>query len=345
MNLRTCLRWSLLAGALLWAPVAPALNYQQHFVSWGDLDAFVAGDYASLTNDAPCFPPGPFQFGLDGGLFSFAPDGDLAAATNAYTSISILGIQAYAITIVETQGASRVWLYENTTGAPFRTNDVPAGFDPQQWVRSAFLHDPPGTLSGEDLALWYSDRDRSRISLRLTLVNSNNWSALMAAEEAAATNNPSSGAPPPRLPLDTNTMAFVGITAGSSNVLWVYTPSNRPVDILSRATLTMTTNAWSLLGTFDAVTPFNLWNFTRGASATVFMAGFSDVDSDADGIPDLFEIYLFGTDRNNDDSDRDGISDFNEIYVFGTDPNNPDITVPAVTITAPPNNFTQVWLP
>ena len=45
-----------------------------------------------------------------------------------------------------------------------------------------------------------------------------------------------------------------------------------------------------------------------------------DLDTDSDGIPDVDEIEVYGTDPENADTDGDGLSDYDELYVYGTDP-------------------------
>ncbi|MEL0267084.1 MAG: hypothetical protein VW945_06285, partial [Candidatus Poseidoniales archaeon] len=49
-----------------------------------------------------------------------------------------------------------------------------------------------------------------------------------------------------------------------------------------------------------------------------------DADSDGDGVPDMYEINVFGTDPNNTDSDGDGMSDGREVQTTGTDPATAD---------------------
>jgi len=76
--------------------------------------------------------------------------------------------------------------------------------------------------------------------------------------------------------------------------------------------------------------------------------GFSDVDtrdSDADGLNDFEEEYIFSTSPFNSDSDGDGVSDFIEI-ASGSDPNNTDdaifdpATITGVEIS--PNNLSAL---
>lgn len=47
-------------------------------------------------------------------------------------------------------------------------------------------------------------------------------------------------------------------------------------------------------------------------------------DSDGDGLIDLDEVTLYGTDYLDSDTDNDGLSDGEEVTVYGTEPLNPD---------------------
>lgn len=58
--------------------------------------------------------------------------------------------------------------------------------------------------------------------------------------------------------------------------------------------------------------PFTVTKAENGYSADF-------LDSDKDGLPDVFEIQ-FGTDINKPDSDGDGLTDYQEAYITGTDP-------------------------
>ncbi len=54
------------------------------------------------------------------------------------------------------------------------------------------------------------------------------------------------------------------------------------------------------------------------------------LDSDGDGLPDVYEITL-GTDINNVDSDDDGLTDYQEVYITGTDPTKYDSVTEGVS--------------
>lgn len=321
----------------------PALRSQAsdfsppHLATWSDLDGNVSTVYAALTNEAHIYPPWLWHFTIDQGHYTFSPDGEVAAATNLFQCATQFNVPVWRVTVCETQTTPRAWLYVGAGGIVFRTNEISSSFNPRQWVLDAYGHDAPGYLSGTNLDNWYACRDRSRFELSLTLVNSNDWETLRAAERVAATNAPAPETPPPIPPADSNQLAFAGIQVGQTNTLglWLYTPSNRPVALLTRYTLTATTNAWSLLGGVNAVAPFDFLETAMQAESAFYLAGFSDVDTDGDGIPDLLEIYVFGTNPESADSDGDDVSDYLEIYIFGTDPWNPDKSPPIVSILLP----------
>lgn len=63
---------------------------------------------------------------------------------------------------------------------------------------------------------------------------------------------------------------------------------------------------------------------TGGIPAKYYTAGNADQDSDADGLPDAREFFVYHTNPLNADSDDDGLSDGLEMLTTGTDPNNPD---------------------
>lgn len=256
----------------------------------------------------------------------FAPEGELAAATNLFVFSPRRGVPAWTLQITETQAEERVLLYEGKDGVPFRTNAVPSSFDPQKWVRDAY-GEPPVWLSSADLAEWYADRDRSRMRLELTLISASDWPLLEEAWMNSATNTPVPDNPPPTLPPDTNSLAFAGMENTSSNSmrLWVYTPARPvPIDIFSCSTLSPTGETWSVIGTLEANSMFETWSAPASAGAAFFYLARADVDSDGDGISDSRERLVFSTDPHVYDSDGDGLSDFEETHRYTTDPNRED---------------------
>ncbi len=298
---------------------------RRHLASWDDFDAAVADGYAALTNSVGIYPPACFHFGAHAGFYTFDDAGELASVTNLFHPCAILGlVPAWQVSIIETQGAERVWITLGADGLGVRTNAVPAAFAPDAWVRDGYGQ-PPAHLTGPPLTLWYAVRDRSRVCLGMSLIASNDWPMLQAALAVAATNRTVDPLTrPPTAPADTNRLAFAGIEPANSR-LWLYTPLSEQVDLFSRTSLPPGAGPWTLLGTLDATAPFDAWE----AAPTVAPSGFfhaarTVVDTDGDGLPDGREMLVFETDPSLTDSDDDGLEDRQELYLFASNPRDPD---------------------
>ncbi len=315
---------ALVASAML-VTTNPCHAQMPHLTSWADVDTQAAGAYEGLEGLPALYPPGDIVFGLKPGTCTFDAAGELASVTNSFAAQTLSPTTTVWTAIaVEQTDTPRRWHYYGAAEAAFRTNAVPTGFDPQQWVSEQY-GTPPSYLTGNDLADWYLRRDRSRLRVALTLVASNEWPAIQAAWSIAATNPPAGTPPVP--PADTNQLAFAGIGAGSvTNTLriWLYTPVDEaPVDLFGREDL-LSSNRWDLLGTLDAAAPFDLWHAAQTASNGFFNAAWADLDTDGDGISDGRELLVFGTSTNAADSDGDGLDDAAEIGQYECDPLDPD---------------------
>jgi hypothetical protein len=319
------------AGVVGPGPAAAEGFVPDNLVTLEDLDGIVAGEYASLTNFAFIYPPRTVigtndcfsRIELWGGWHTFSPAGGVADVTNHVTPTLHYGIPVWKLAVVETADVSRAWLYLSADGTAFRTNDVPASLDPQQWVRDLYRRGPPSYLSGAAAAEWYGNRDRSRFAFSFTLIASNDWPLLRAAVASAAANNPPPGYPPLALPADTNRVAFAAVQASSNELgLSVYTPVDRlPVDLLTRSTLGQAaTNSWLIRSTFTPSAPFDTWRGPYLGSTGFFLAARTDIDSDGDGISDCRETYVLGTRPDAWDSAGLAIGDFARMYVYGLAP-------------------------
>ncbi|MCF2143616.1 MAG: ABC transporter substrate-binding protein [Candidatus Heimdallarchaeota archaeon] len=66
------------------------------------------------------------------------------------------------------------------------------------------------------------------------------------------------------------------------------------------------------------------YNLTK-AKEYLFYAGFeTGLDSDGDGLTDIYEVEITHTNRLKADTDNDGVTDGEEVNEYYTDPNNPD---------------------
>ncbi len=303
--------------------------------SFSDLDAAVAAGFDQLSSFLlVLYPSGRFSIPQDGGLFVFSTDGEIAANLGLFQPTSALGVPLYKMGVIETQLTSRSWIYmgvsDGTNCLAFRTNAVPTSFDPQAWVRSAYS-DPPSYLSGTNLTQWYADRERNRAILGLTLINATNVTMLqnaLQASQANATNTVGVDQSVPVIPADTNSLAFanVWVAPGSANTLntWIYSPASRPVAILARDNLLGAATDWRMRGYFNATPSFNMWHASMGASATFFLGGFLDQDGDGDGIPDLLELKVTGTNPYQWDSAGSSLGDYARYYIYGLSTTNRD---------------------
>lgn len=294
---------------------------QRNVATWDDVDAVVASGYSALTNEAMVFPPGNLRFGFSEGYFTFTPGGEVSGVTNSLVATTNYGVTVWHLSMLETQTVPRAWIYRGADGATVRTVERPYD-DPQQWILDTYRHGPPAYLTGSEIDDWYADRDRSRFCLALTLVNADDWPALLAGLESAATNVVVSESPPPVMPADTNSLSFVGLqkSATSTNTMdaWVFTPSTRAVAIITCSNLLDQT--WTAAGSFESTPPFNLWQAPSSADAGFFMAGYADVDSDFDGLSDFLEIYVTKTDPHVWDSAGTLLGDFDRMFVYGLSP-------------------------
>ena len=317
-----------------------------NLASWADLDNAVSNTYAGFTSQIEIFPPGPYQFGIGGSYITFSPNGDLAALTNLCPSNMQFGVPVWQVSVVEIPTPSE-WLYLGTNGVAFHTNQCPSSYNPTQWVQSAYGYSAPSYLVGTNVDLWYSERSRCRFNLGLMLVKSNDWPVFQAAQHAAATNAPPLGTWAPSIPSDTNSLSFLNeLYSANTMNLWVYSPSSRPVAVITNSTLAASqANAWTVAGNFNAVSPFNNWQIPSQFQANFVRAGYTDVNKNGDGIPDFIKLFVFGMDTNNMSTTIDGYSNYYAIYILGLNPNISETTYPAATLTSPSNNYQQMWVP
>jgi hypothetical protein len=106
---------------------------------------------------------------------------------------------------------------------------------------------------------------------------------------------------------------------------------------------------WTSLGTTNPSSSTNWieWTDTSYTNYSIrfYVAGNADQDTDADGLKDAQEKFMYHSSATNNDTDGDSLSDSNEVINLNTDPCNPDTNKPAVWVTFPTNNFNWVWMP
>ena len=297
----------------------------QTLYSFSDLDSAVSAGFDHMTNSLlVVYPPGIYNIPQDGGLFVFSSSGEIAANIGMFQPTFAMGVPLYKMGVIETQlvGSARSWVYmgasDGTNCWAFRTNSV--SYDPQAWVRFIY-DDPPSYLLGDDLSQWYTQRDRERAILGLTLINETDLPALQSALANARTNALNSPGPDPQVPVvpsDTNSLSFANVW-NSPNTFntWIYTPAARPVAVLASTNLLAGASGWTIRGSFSAVPLFNLWRTAEGTPSEFYRGGFLDRDSDGDGIPDFIEMFITRTDPYKWDSAGTSLGDYARFYTYG----------------------------
>ena len=298
--------------------------------SFSDLDSAVSAGFDQLTNSRlVVYPPGIYHIPQDAGLYVFSTNGEIAANIGMFQPTSAMGVPLFKMGVIETQLTVRSWIYmgasDGTNSLPFRTNAVPGSYDPQAWVRYIY-NNPPVYLSGNDLSKWYTERDRNRAILGMTLISAGDLPTLQAALDAAranATNSPGPDPQVPVMPADTNDISFANIWAVQDMLnTWIFTPAAHPVAVLARTNLMGAATDWTIRGHFSAIPQFTLWCTSMGAISEFYKCGRLDQDSDGDGIPDFIEINVTGTDPYKWDSAGTSLGDFARFFTYGLSATN-----------------------
>lgn len=285
--------------------------------SWNDFDARVAAEYEALANDAPCYPPGDFHFGVAVPPLPFDASA-FADMTNSSAPQTLAGVPAWMLVVQETQDVSRVWNVVGGDVGIVREIPVPP-YDPMAWSQNAYGI-PPEWLAGVSLAQWYRERARERVELRITLIPADRFDDYRSNLRAAATNAATSASSDPVPPSDTNRIAFARV-ASSPNALSldIYSPTDVPVDVFAKTSLA-DGGLWNYAGTVFAHAPFTPSAVAMPCASLFLNAARGDVDSDADGIPDGMESLALGSNPYLRDSSGDGLSDWMKLFRYGLDP-------------------------
>ena len=182
------------------------------------------------------------------------------------------------------------------------------------WVNAVYGQ-PPTWLDASETDAWYAARSRSRIEWFLTLVPQSQWTTYCtnrAAEtEATRTRGENdslviSGFRPDFATAIHN--VSVRSQAAGETRLWI-------TDDLTKTNWTYNGYSLQASGTTAAG--------VHSTSNQLFVAAtFSEtaLDSDGDGIPDVVEERVYGTNPNKADSSGDGISDWEKVYRYGLNP-------------------------
>ncbi len=301
----------------------------------GDLENIINTTWNSNSVNK-IMPPGDAEYKNSFGAISYATGFDtnfldslIAVTNNSGTNSFIL----YPLEVSETTNASngRVRNYYSaisTNPAVLHSETVNMTNNyPFSWVENVF-GEPPQWLSGFDLQKWYDDRDPWRQHVFCDLIATSSVPDYMAmltniVYTYSGTNTNSV------LSIYSNNIVFfeTGTNSGEASI-YLHAPTNvASLDIFSITNLLdVSTNGagWNLTATMEHnIDPLLLVDGIIDPLKFI-CAGNAVVDSDGDGLSDVRELKMFGTDMNLADTDGDGIDDGDELLRYGLDALNDD---------------------
>ena len=181
------------------------------------------------------------------------------------------------------------------------------------WVEAVY-GTPPTWLNAEEREKWYASRSRCRIEWFVTLVPQSQWAtfcANRAMTAADAVENKES-------PLVINAVASDAETGIHS--VSVRSIADGETRIWGKDSLTETN--WTYKG-FSLQSAGTTAAGAYSVSNQLFMmATFSEIsyDSDGDGIPDIMEQKVYGTNPYKADSSGDGLTDWEKVFHYDLNP-------------------------
>ena len=275
-------------------------------VLWQARDAFVrAGARTEI-------PPSENAIVLSLGAMS-VPE-QLLAADPAIETEMEHGVSVWRLRVVEDAAACALIAVAGKTS--FELSSVPS-YLANAWVNAVY-GETPVWLDADGTEAWYAARSRSRIGWFVTLVPQSQWAtycANRAAEAVAAQKNEEHPLVVKGFSSDPSTsihMVSVRSLAAGETRLW-------SKDTLSADEWTYNGYSLQAAGTTSA-------GVHSPSNQTFVLATFNEVtagsttDTDGDGIPDIMEQKVYGTNPSKADSSGDGISDWEKVFHYDLNP-------------------------
>ena len=283
-------------------------SFPESLAGWDVLARFAwrARDRFVMASEVGFMPPSDKPVLISLGVFSFG--GTVFSTTGETVPIdNEFGVPVWRVHLREVSGRFRA----TVGGVEVQTVSLPA-YNADWWVESVY-GTPPSWLTGSALSDWYVQRDRARLELFMTLVPADRYSdyvAAMSQEESALA------------PKDANRLTVRGFRANTStnhlHYVNVRTPSEAIVNVLGATDLSGTN--WTFCG---------IGSFARGHSTAGLVASNRTYfvklaegtgDSDGDGISDILESMVYGTDPHRADTSGGGLTDGEKIFRYGLNP-------------------------
>ena len=202
-------------------------------------------------------------------------------------------------------------LMGNVGNETFVVSSLPA-YSEVEWVKFVY-GTPPVGLSSVDVQNWYATRARNRIEWFATFVPQSSWTIYKT--NRTRLSEPMRGAESPPLVLE-------GLRVDPQrgvHALSLY--SSAMGDVLLLGTDDLLNPLWSYKGLAAQSGGFSSAGVASTNQAQFFRAYLNDhLDSDGDGISDVLESVLFGTNPYRADTSGEGLSDWEKIYRYGLNP-------------------------
>ena len=273
--------------------------------AWTARDAFVRG--GTRTEVPPTEEPIVLSLGAVAIPVSMLPENGAGLATEMEQ-----GVPVWRLHLREKEGLGSHVFEAIVGGTPVELGVSPPFYPGESWVRAVYGEVPPW-LDAEGRASWLAARARTRIEWYATLVAEGDWAVYEAnrAADAAAVRGGGGGA---------DALEIAGIQVGGSE------DETHRLSIASGAEEA----AVRLLGSGDLVA--GEWAYRglalqragtgaagvpAGRTTEFWMAVRGDEDSDGDGVPDVVERHVLGSDPARRDTTGSGLNDWEKVYRYG----------------------------
>ncbi|MDF3131215.1 hypothetical protein P0Y35_18545 [Kiritimatiellaeota bacterium B1221] len=227
------------------------------------------------------------------------------------------GVTLYLLQITESDAVPITRNWTDLDGNLTATTTSPPGYNPYQWVLTTFP--PPAYLTSSQLDEYVEERYPNRKTLLLKLIRTVDfptWEQVMIdlAEAHSVPEDPAALAVGSlRVNPDQQGMALLTEIPVGVERVGLYTTDNLlgPIQWTQEDAVDILSNPQWIYGHLDGSIKF-------------FLVGNHSLDSDFDGLMDVYEQLISHTSSTSSDTDGDGIDDHEEIYIYETDANSSD---------------------
>jgi parallel beta-helix repeat protein len=285
-------------------------EFPETLADWDELAHFSwrARDKFTVSLESGWLPPSDKPLLVSLGAFAF--NGVVTAKSGDPVPMDeMFGVPVWQVRVQEDSTSRK--FRATVGGVEVQAVPLPA-YNPEKWVESVY-GSPPTWLTGEALSEWYALRARDRVELFMTLVPSERYADYLAAlaqdEESIA-------------PEDADRFLIRGIRANAStnhlHFVDVRLPSESIVTILGGSEPSSTN--WTFCG---------IGSFGRGYSSAGLVSESRSYfiklvngtgDSDGDGVSDILESMVYGTNPHKADTSGGGLLDGEKLFRYCLNP-------------------------